>query len=107
VTVVRRIAFTLLAIAAFAANVATRSVATNSRSHAIHGCQAAAPAGKAATIEAAGVAVVAAHHAAGPGISARDGAVPRSASRASAELPVFAFARPHDPPHLHTFSLLI
>jgi hypothetical protein len=108
VTAVRRIALTLLAIAAIAANVATRPAATAStRAHATHGCQAAAPGGKAATIEAADVAIAVQHAAAAEGISSRTCEVPASMARASAELLVFAFARPHDPRHLHTFSLLI
>jgi hypothetical protein len=108
VTAVRRIAFTLLAIAAIAANVATRPAATTSaRAHATHGCQAAAPGGKAATIEAADVAIAVQHAAAAQGISTRAGQLPASLPCASAVLPVFAFARPHDPGHLHTFSLLI
>jgi hypothetical protein len=107
-TAVRRIVFTLLAIAAIAANVATRPAAPASvRAHAAHGCQAAAPGGKAATIEAAGVAIAVQHTLAAQGISTRTRGLPVSLARASAVLPVFAFARPHDPRHLHTFSLLI
>src|SRR5215467_8396975 len=104
----KRITFTLLAIAAIAANVATRPAATaNARAHATHGCQAAAPGGTAATIEAADVAIAVQHAAAAQGVSTRTGQLPASLPCASAELPIFAFARPHDPGHLHTFSLLI
>jgi hypothetical protein len=108
VTAVRRIAFTLLAIAAIAANVATRPAATaTARAHATRGCQTAAPSGKAATIEAADIAIAVQHAAAAQGISTRTRELPASLAGASAVLPVFACARPHDPRHLHTFSLLI
>ena len=108
VIAVRRIAFTLLAIAAIAATVTTRPAAmAGARAHATHGCQAAAPGGKAATIEGVDVAIAVQHAAAAQGISTCTGELPATLACASAVLPVFSFARPHDPGHLHTFSLLI
>jgi hypothetical protein len=108
VTAVKRIVLALVAIAVIAANGASRQVAAESaRGHATHGCQAAAPAGKAATIEAADVAIAVQHAAAAPGISTRTGQIPAPAAHTAPVRAAFAFARPHDPQHLHAFSLLI
>jgi hypothetical protein len=108
VTAVKRIAFTLVAIAVIAANVGTRQAVTaGTRRYVSHGCQAAPPAGKAGTIEAADVAIAVQHAAATQGSSIRTGDVPTPATHASSVRSAFTFARPHDPQHLHPFSLLI
>jgi hypothetical protein len=108
VTAVKRIALSLLALAVLAANLAARQPAPQiRRGQATHGCQATAPGGNAATVESADVAIAVQHAAAGPGVSTRTSDVTMPAGHASPVRTVFSFARPHDPPHLHAFSLLI
>jgi len=106
VTAVKRIAFTLLAIAVIAATCATRQAVTRASGDVAQGCQAAAPGGKVATIEA-DVATAVQHAASAPAISAHAGKVLTLAAQACPELSAFEFARPHDPQHLHPFALLI
>jgi len=106
VTAVKRIAFTLLAIAVIATTFATRQAVTGAPGHLAHGCQAAAPGGKAATIEA-DVATAVQHAASAPGTWTRAGTVLTLAAQACPKRAAFEFARPHDPRHLHSFSLLI
>jgi len=106
VTAVKRIAFTLLATAVIAATGTTRQAVTRASGDVTHGCQAAAPGGKVATIEA-DVATAVQHAASAPAISTRAGNVLTLAAQACPELSAFEFARPHDPQHLHSFALLI
>ena len=105
-TAVKRIAFTLLAIAVIAATWATRQAVTRASDHVARGCQAAAPGGKVATIDA-DVATAVQHAASAPAISTRAGKALTFTAQACPELSAFAFARPHDPQHLHSFALLI
>jgi len=108
VTAVKRMLLTLLAIAAVATTGAARQAVTGSaRVPVTRSCMAAAPGGKAATIEAADVAVAVQHAASAPGFSTRAGDIPTTATNASPVLTAFAFARPNDPRHLHAFPLLI
>jgi len=106
VTAIKRIAFTLLAIAVIAATWATRQAVTRASGHVARGCQAAAPGGKVATIEA-DIATAVQHAASAPGTWTRAGRVLALATAACPERSAFEFARPHDPQHLHSFSLLI
>jgi len=103
---VKRVASVLLAIAIVLATMASRQAThADRRSHATHGCQAARPGGG-ATLEAPDVAGPVHQTFSAPGTSARTGtAVPAADSQSIRS--AFCFARPHDPPHLHAFSLLI
>jgi hypothetical protein len=105
----RRIAGAILALAVIVAGVATSrtSALTGGRGHETHRCQAAAPAGRAATIEAADVGGAVHHAASAPGISGRSSKLSVPPPDDVPAHDAFAFARPHDPRHLHAFSLLI
>src|SRR5262249_28065056 len=105
----RRIAATVLGLmlALSAAAVLEPLDRVELRSRRAHGCSAGAPTGSSAALEPAD-AVSAAQHASSAGtapVRARALALP--VHRAPASGPASAFARPHDPPHLHAFSLLI
>jgi hypothetical protein len=105
----RRVAGAILAIAVIVAAVATSRTSglTGGRGRATHGCQAAAPGGRAATIEAADLAGAVHHAASVAGISSRASKLSTPAAHNATVRNAFVFARPHDPPHLHAFSLLI
>jgi hypothetical protein len=105
---VKRIACALFAIAIVVATLASRQAThVDRRSHAIHGCQAAGPGGAVATLEAADVAGAVHQTPSAPGTSARTGTSVMPAADDRSIHSAFCFARPHDPPHLHAFSLLI
>jgi hypothetical protein len=74
--------------------------------HASQGCQAAGPPGNHATLEAADVAR-AVHESASAAVPIRTGSSLKPVSFYGASPSRSAFARPHDPPHLHAFSPLI
>jgi hypothetical protein len=101
-------AFSLLVIAIVAAAAAPRpAVAAKGRDHAAHGCQAAGPGGDVATFDAADIAAAAHPSAAAPGLSTGAGTLATPATQGRPIRAAFTFARPHDPAHLHAFSLLI
>ena len=103
-----RITSTVLAIAIVALAAASRpAVVAAGHGHSAHGCQAATPGSRAATIEAADIAGAVHHAASASGISSLTGGLSRPTTRGRPALAVFTFARPHDPRHLHAFSLLI
>jgi hypothetical protein len=104
----KRIAGVLLAIAIAVATLASRQAThVNRRSHAVHGCQAAGPGGAVATFEAADVSGPVHQTPSTPGMSAHAGTAVTPAADGRSIHSAFCFARPHDPPHLHAFSLLI
>jgi len=104
----RRIASTVLAVAIVAVVAASRpAVAAAGHGKGAHGCQAAAPGGRAATFEAADVAGAVHHAASVAGISSRASKLSTPETHDATVRNVFASARPHDPRHLHAFSLLI
>ena len=104
----KRIAGVLLAIAIAVATLASRQAThVDRRSHAAHGCQAAGPGGAVATFEAADVAGPVHQTASTSSMSARAGMALTPASDGRSIHSAFSFARPHDPSHLHAFSLLI
>jgi hypothetical protein len=74
--------------------------------HASHGCQAAGTSSSRAALEAADVAP-AVHQGVSAAVPIRTGTPVTPASLCGAIQSTPAFARPHDPPHLHAFSLLI
>jgi hypothetical protein len=103
----KQIAGVLLAIAIAVATLASRQATHLDRpSHSAHGCQAAGPGGAVATFEAADVAG-AVHQTSAPGMSSRACTDVTPAAHGRPIHSAFSFARPHDPPHLHAFSLLI
>jgi hypothetical protein len=104
----KRIAGVLLAIAIAVATLASRqAIHVDRRSHAVHGCQAAGPGGADATFEAADVAGPVHQTLSAPGMSARAGTALTPAAHRRSIHSALSVARPHDPPHLHAFSLLI
>jgi hypothetical protein len=104
----KRIAGVFLAIAMAVATLASRQAThVDRRSHAAHGCQAAGPGGTDATFEAADVARPVHQTLSAPGLSARACTALTPAAHRRSIHSAISFARPHDPPHLHAFSLLI
>jgi hypothetical protein len=104
----RRIASTVLAVTVVAVAAASRpAVAAAGHGHGPHGCQAAAPGGRFATLETATVAGAVHHAASAPGVSGRASRLSTPAAHGVSPLAAGTFARPHDPQHLHAFSLLI
>jgi hypothetical protein len=98
----------VLAIAVAVSTLAARQ-ATNvdRRSHTAHGCQAAAPGGAVATLESADVAGTLHQISSAPGVPSRAVAAVKPTAHGRSIDSAFTFARPHDPRHLHAFSLLI
>jgi len=107
VTTARWIARTLLAIVILAAALTWPPGPSSRHGRTAHGCQAAAPGGNAAAIEPAGVAVTTQDSASAAGVSTRAGAAITPGTHLASIPRAFTFARPHDPRHLHAFSLLI
>jgi hypothetical protein len=104
----KRIAGVLLAIAIAVATLSARQAAhVDRRNDTVHGCQAAGPGGAVATFEAADVAGPVHQTPSTPGMSARAGTDGTPAAHGPSIHSAFSFSRPHDPPHLHAFSLLI
>jgi hypothetical protein len=104
----KRIAYALLAIAVVVATLASRQAThVDRRSQAAHGCQAAGPGGGVAIFEAADVAGPLQQVHSAPGLSALEGTAVTLAAQGRSIHSASAFARPHDPLHLHAFSLLI
>jgi hypothetical protein len=104
----KRIACALLAIAIVVATLASRqAMHVDGRPHAAHGCQAAGSGSAVAMLEAADVAGPVQQVQSAPGMSACGGAAVTLTLRGRSIHFAFTFARPHDPLHLHAFSLLI
>jgi hypothetical protein len=104
----KRILGTLLAVAIVAATlVARQATPVDRHRNTTHGCQAAGPGGAVATLEAAGVADAVHHSSSAPAAAPRTGSIVRPTADGGRLHSALSFPRPHDPQHLHAFSLLI
>ncbi len=104
----KRFALALLAVTLAAAAPAPRqSTPIDSHSHPAQGCQATAPGSSAAMFEPAAVAATVDQVSSAPGATTRAGEAVTPPLHSRSIHSAFTFARPHDPGHLHAFSLLI
>jgi hypothetical protein len=105
---VKRIACALLAVTIVLATLASRQTTrVDRRDHAAHGGQATGPGGAVAMFEAADVAASVHQVTSAASMPAGTGTAVSPAADGRSIRSAFTFARPHDPLHLHTFSLLI
>jgi hypothetical protein len=103
----KRVACTLLALTIVAAVPLARQAGRVDHRRQAQGCQAAGAGGPVAALEAADVAGAVQQMSSAPGMATHAGfTIEPPANRRSIHS-AFTFARPHDPPHLHAFALLI